>query len=99
MAHNVEPLRPRCQPVSREPNASARCAPVDWSPRHRTGGHAMVSSSLLRRLAVDPVRRALPSRAFARLCLVVAAVTVGLAVWLGTGLGGAWATQTASNFA
>jgi diguanylate cyclase (GGDEF)-like protein/PAS domain S-box-containing protein len=59
----------------------------------------MVSSSLLRRLAVDPVRRALPSRAFARLCLVVAAVTVGLAVWLGTGLGGAWATQTASNFA
>jgi diguanylate cyclase (GGDEF)-like protein/PAS domain S-box-containing protein len=51
----------------------------------------MVSSSALRRLAVD--------RGFTRLCLIVAAVTVALAVWLGTGLGGPWATQTASNFA
>src|SRR5690242_11744840 len=59
----------------------------------------MVSSSALRRLAVDPARRALPSRGFTRLCLVVATVTVGLAIWLGTGLGGPWATQTASNFA
>jgi len=50
----------------------------------------MVSSTALRRLAASPI---------GRLYLVVAAVTIALAIWLVTGLGGPWATQTASNFA